>query len=84
MPAMTIHKREKFVQTFFLAKQPNGYFVPNNVFRFLKEDTAESKDRGKEDVSLPCSQTLEVAECPELLTVVRSFCCLPSPSKGWC
>ena len=29
----------KFVQTFFLAEQPNGYFVLNDIFRFLKEET---------------------------------------------
>eukprot|EP00833_Pecoramyces_ruminatium_P017189 jgi/Orpsp1_1/1191221/evm.model.d7180000084205.1 len=28
----------KFAQTFFLAKQPNGYFVLNDIVRFLKED----------------------------------------------
>jgi hypothetical protein len=28
----------KFVQTFFLAEQPNGYFVLNDIFRYLKED----------------------------------------------
>lgn len=28
----------KFAQTFFLAEQPNGYYVLNDVFRFLKEE----------------------------------------------
>ena len=28
----------KFSQTFFLAEQPQGYFVLNDIFRFLKED----------------------------------------------
>jgi len=28
----------KFAQTFFLAKQPAGYFVLNDIFRYLKED----------------------------------------------
>ncbi|TPX56011.1 hypothetical protein PhCBS80983_g04877 [Powellomyces hirtus] len=28
----------KFAQTFFLAEQPNGYYVLNDIFRFLKED----------------------------------------------
>lgn len=28
----------KFVQTFFLAEQPNGYFVLNDIFRYLKDD----------------------------------------------
>lgn len=34
----------KFVQTFFLAEQPNGYFVLNDIFRFLKEETIEGDD----------------------------------------
>ena len=28
----------KFSQTFFLAEQPNGYFVLNDIFRYLKDD----------------------------------------------
>lgn len=28
---------QKFVETFFLAPQPNGYYVLNNIFRFLKD-----------------------------------------------
>ena len=39
----------KFVQTFFLAEQPNGYFVLNDIFRFLKEETLEG-DGTDEDV----------------------------------
>ena len=43
---------KKFVQTFFLAEQPNGYFVLNDIFRFLKEETAESEDeRENEEAS---------------------------------
>ncbi|PPR00763.1 hypothetical protein CVT24_000788 [Panaeolus cyanescens] len=34
----------KFVQTFFLAEQPNGYFVLNDIFRYLKEESFESDD----------------------------------------
>ena len=38
----------KFVQTFFLAEQPNGYFVLNDIFRFLKEDAVEdAENRGR-------------------------------------
>lgn len=40
---------KKFVQTFFLAEQPNGYFVLNDIFRFLKEETAESEDEREEE-----------------------------------
>lgn len=31
----------KFVQTFVLAEQPNGYFVLNDIFRYLNEDEDE-------------------------------------------
>ena len=34
----------KFVQTFFLAPQPNGYFVLNDIFRFLKEESVEDEE----------------------------------------
>ncbi|KAG8966260.1 hypothetical protein FRB90_010971, partial [Tulasnella sp. 427] len=32
---------KKFVQTFFLAEQVGGYFVLNDIFRFLKEESAD-------------------------------------------
>jgi hypothetical protein len=51
----------KFVQTFFLAEQPNGYFVLNDIFRFLKEETVDSDD---------LSETAEVAEPAPAPTVV--------------
>ena len=31
----------KFVQTFVLAEQPNGYFVLNDIFRYLNDDEDE-------------------------------------------
>lgn len=42
----------KFTQTFFLAEQPNGYFVLNDIFRYLKdEDQAdEQADEVNEDI----------------------------------
>lgn len=43
---------KKFVQTFFLAEQPNGYFVLNDIFRFLKEDTGESDEGEPEQVTI--------------------------------
>ncbi|KAF5381285.1 hypothetical protein D9615_008358 [Tricholomella constricta] len=44
----------KFVQTFFLAEQPNGYFVLNDIFRFLKEEAVESDDASETaDVEAP-------------------------------
>ncbi|KAK7678482.1 hypothetical protein QCA50_018542 [Cerrena zonata] len=41
----------KFVQTFFLAEQPNGYFVLNDIFRFLKEETVEEDQTSEFDGS---------------------------------
>lgn len=40
---------KKFVQTFFLAEQPGGYFVLNDMFRFLKEDGVESDELSEDD-----------------------------------
>lgn len=34
----------KFAQTFFLAEQPNGYFVLNDIFRYLKEESSGDDD----------------------------------------
>ena len=33
----------KFVQTFVLAEQPNGYFVLNDIFRYIVEDEEEEQ-----------------------------------------
>ncbi|KAK9761767.1 hypothetical protein K7432_013095 [Basidiobolus ranarum] len=35
---------QKFAQTFFLAEQPNGYFVLNDIFRYLKDEVDEEFD----------------------------------------
>ena len=35
---------QKFVQTFVLAEQPNGYFVLNDIFRFIKDDEVAEDD----------------------------------------
>ena len=41
-------KWRKFAQTFFLAQQPNGFYVLNDIFRYLKDDDDE-KDEARED-----------------------------------
>ncbi|KAH0545498.1 hypothetical protein GP486_008445, partial [Trichoglossum hirsutum] len=33
----------KFVQTFVLAEQPNGYFVLNDIFRYINEEEEEEE-----------------------------------------
>ncbi|KAG0371386.1 hypothetical protein BC939DRAFT_476653 [Gamsiella multidivaricata] len=34
---------QKFAQTFFLAEQPQGYYVLNDIFRYLKDDTDDDE-----------------------------------------
>ncbi len=46
----------KFVQTFFLAEQPNGYFVLNDIFRFLKEESVESDESEPEQSATEVEQ----------------------------
>lgn len=43
----------KFVQVFFLAEQPNGYFVLNDNLRFLKEEEFENEDQEEPAPSEP-------------------------------
>jgi hypothetical protein len=52
---------QKFVQTFFLAEQPNGYYVLNDIFRYLKEDIEEHYAEDLEE-SAPTKETPEVNE----------------------
>ncbi|GBE88757.1 hypothetical protein BKA93DRAFT_155285 [Sparassis latifolia] len=63
----------KFVQTFFLAEQPNGYFVLNDIFRFLKEETVESDDQAEEAEDVDAAPS--VAEHP----VVVQAPAIPAP-----
>ncbi|CAH7686921.1 hypothetical protein BY996DRAFT_7011490 [Phakopsora pachyrhizi] len=44
----------KFAQTFFLAEQPNGFFVLNDIFRYLKEEAEEVEEEPEAE---PVSET---------------------------
>ncbi|KAL2074638.1 hypothetical protein VTL71DRAFT_8416 [Oculimacula yallundae] len=66
---------KKFVQTFVLAQQPTGYFVLNDIFRYINEEgeeepvenTQEESTAGPlvEDVEMPKAQaTTEEAAAP--------------------
>ncbi|WWD15851.1 hypothetical protein CI109_100275 [Kwoniella shandongensis] len=46
----------KFTQTFFLAEQPNGYFVLNDIFRYLKEDVDEDEEVEEEPAAAEQAQ----------------------------
>jgi hypothetical protein len=49
---------QKFAETFFLAEQPNGYFVLNDIFRYLKEDVESDYDGTDPDISSEPVHTL--------------------------
>ena len=50
------------MQTFFLAEQPNGYFVLNDIFRFLKEETVEGDDASEPEAeSVPATPAASVS-----------------------
>lgn len=58
----------KFVQTFFLAPQPNGYFVLNDIFRFLKEESVVFEGEELEELQaeeVATSAPIELAQEPE-------------------
>ncbi|KAK4031916.1 hypothetical protein C8A01DRAFT_20946 [Parachaetomium inaequale] len=52
---------KKFVQTFVLAQQPSGYFVLNDMLRFLNDDVEEETDAAAEGSSAP----VEMPAAPE-------------------
>ena len=48
----------KFVQTFILAEQPNGYYVLNDIFRYIADEEEEEAEE-------PASQAEAVAAPPQ-------------------
>src|ERR1700712_232330 len=52
----------KFVQTFVLAEQPNGYFVLNDIFRYLNDDEDEIVEDEQPQVEDPAEQAPTPAE----------------------
>jgi hypothetical protein len=83
----------KFSQTFFLAEQPDGYYVLNDIFRFLKEDIEndydfeESNDRNLfnfQDARVKAGRTVgEVSRTTQVNGTVTesSYVRDPSPVK---
>ncbi|RMZ86752.1 hypothetical protein DV736_g6023, partial [Chaetothyriales sp. CBS 134916] len=57
----------KFVQTFVLAEQPNGYFVLNDIFRYLSDDEDEIVDDELPQPHVPAEEpsTPAVPDVPE-------------------
>ncbi|KAF9933767.1 hypothetical protein FBU30_004568 [Linnemannia zychae] len=63
---------QKFAQTFFLAEQPKGYYVLNDIFRYLKDDNEidvevieeEEEQQSEPEIAvIPTTHESEVAVC---------------------
>ncbi|KIX02685.1 uncharacterized protein Z518_08627 [Rhinocladiella mackenziei CBS 650.93] len=52
----------KFVQTFVLAEQPNGYFVLNDIFRYLSDDEDEIVEDEQPQAEVPAEQPATPAD----------------------
>lgn len=50
----------KFVQTFVLAEQPNGYFVLNDIFRYINEDDEEPENEDSAPIEDTAPPTADV------------------------
>ncbi|EXJ87027.1 hypothetical protein A1O3_03984 [Capronia epimyces CBS 606.96] len=52
----------KFVQTFVLAEQPNGYFVLNDIFRYLSDEVDEIVEDEQPQPEVPAEEPVTPAE----------------------
>ncbi|RXK36724.1 hypothetical protein M231_06031 [Tremella mesenterica] len=79
----------KFVQTFFLAEQPNGYFVLNDIFRYLKEDDEEEveeqagvEQQGPLEITVPSAIPEKIAEPVKEVTQETAVEPAPEPAPN--
>lgn len=54
----------KFVQTFVLAQQPSGYFVLNDMLRYIDEEDEAEADEAEEEPAAPATEAPEPAPEP--------------------
>ncbi|KAF9157469.1 hypothetical protein DFQ26_008704 [Actinomortierella ambigua] len=58
----------KFSQTFFLAQQPKGYYVLNDIFRFIKDDDTyeegDEEESQEEEVAHEAEPEVPASEAP--------------------
>ncbi|WFD14214.1 hypothetical protein MARU1_000214 [Malassezia arunalokei] len=57
-------KWRKFAQTFFLAQQPNGFYVLNDIFRYLKDDDDEKDEAHEDEPQADEAPPVSVADTP--------------------
>jgi hypothetical protein len=55
---------KKFVQTFVLAQQPSGYFVLNDIFRYIKDEPEDEILNSAEPEETPLSEDVEMPKAP--------------------
>ncbi|KAF9423026.1 hypothetical protein BGZ94_008429 [Podila epigama] len=56
---------QKFVQTFFLAVQPKGFYVLNDIFRYLKDDSEDTIEENLTEDPKTDEHTADVPVQPE-------------------
>ncbi|WVN85275.1 uncharacterized protein L203_100420 [Cryptococcus depauperatus CBS 7841] len=71
----------KFSQTFFLAEQPGGYFVLNDIFRYLREDVDEEEEVSEASQPEP-SQPKVQDKLPEETKVTQEPAIDPTPEPA--
>lgn len=54
--------RRKFSQTFFLAPQDKGYYVLNDVFRYIEENDAPQLNSASVDITNENSEAVHMRE----------------------
>ncbi|KAI9737077.1 MAG: hypothetical protein M1834_000667 [Cirrosporium novae-zelandiae] len=57
---------KKFVQTFVLAEQPNGYFILNDILRYIDDDEVEETEDVPETAPEPTPAAQETVVTPEI------------------
>lgn len=62
--------KQKFTQCFFLAPQEKGYFVLNDVFRFVDGDGTQGSAHDISSISSGHGNMMHIA----LLVVLKLFC----------
>ncbi|EPE31873.1 NTF2-like protein [Glarea lozoyensis ATCC 20868] len=55
---------KKFVQTFVLAQQPTGYFVLNDIFRYIKDEAEDEIANSAEPEEAPLAENVEMPKAP--------------------
>ncbi|KAL7422294.1 hypothetical protein Q5752_002940 [Cryptotrichosporon argae] len=72
----------KFAQTFFLAEQPNGYFVLNDIFRYLREEADETEADEEEAEAATATQPVVANPPADVHPVAAPVVPISEPESG--